>query len=131
LENAKTVNLFNFYEHITAPNDRKRIGNLIKAMIKHIMGMDFEWFTFPDNPADYFSQIRDIIIESQKETQKNVNEKKDDREKDIFDMNEEELLRYYYRGMLERSGYNETKAAEKIGKHKNTFRSRMEKLGMK
>ena len=49
---------------------------------------------------------------------------------DIWSMKHDDLLRYYYRGMVERSGGIQEHAAEKMGVNYRTFRSRCKKLGM-
>ena len=50
---------------------------------------------------------------------------------DIWTMKHDELLRFYYKGMVERSGGVQEHAANKMGVNYRTFRSRCKSLGVK
>lgn len=50
---------------------------------------------------------------------------------DIWQMNHDELLRFYYKGMVERSGGVQEHAAKRMGVNYRTFRSRCKSLGLK
>ena len=50
---------------------------------------------------------------------------------DIWSMRHDDLLKYYYKGMVERAGGVQEHAARKMGINYRTFRSRCQKLGLK
>jgi len=52
-------------------------------------------------------------------------------ELDIWSMKYEDLLRFYYRGMVERAGGVQEHAARNMGVNYRTFRSRCQKLGLR
>jgi DNA-binding NtrC family response regulator len=55
-----------------------------------------------------------------------IEEKKD--QVDIWSMNYEDFLRYYYEGLIERTGGNKREAAKRIGVNYQTFNSRYRSL---
>ena len=123
-------------EKINYPRDRKKeIVKLVKVIMQYKKLLEVDDFAMSLMPDDLHGFWKDLVQISKTE----VNEVEDDRKKSssqsdisaIFDMSDNDLKRFYYSGLLKKTGGNIKSASKIAGLSESTFRSRMDKLGVK
>ena len=123
-------------EEINYPRDReKEIVNLVKVIMQYKKLISVDDITRSLVPDDLHAFWKELVEVSKTE----VNEKQDDQKRStsqsdistIFDQREDVLKKYYYSRLLEKTDGNIKSASKIAGLPESTFRSRMDKLGMR
>jgi DNA-binding NtrC family response regulator len=108
-------------------SDEAQVKTLVKNIMKYLKGFEDPEYRGPENFSEYWSALEKMTNEdSLSETFEN-----EEALVGIANLKEKDLLRHYYRKILERSGGNVKQAARRAGLMPSTFRSRMEKLRVK
>jgi DNA-binding NtrC family response regulator len=125
LENAD-INHFDISGLKIVASKKRAVERLFKAIMRAIKGISVEGFKYPDDPFEYWQ-----VLEDQKQKYDS-----DDNEtaniaggaSDIWCLEEDELRKMYYEGLLKKTGGNVRMASKLAGVNETTFRSRMDAL---
>ena len=121
---------FSINELEAVKSKKRQVDRLIKSIMKYLNRID-EDYRGPDNIAEFWYATeelkRNCIVEHQ--YVKHAQLLRDPEElEEIWFLDEPELLRFYYRGLLRLSGGNVTEAAKMAGLKPTTFRERLKKF---
>jgi DNA-binding NtrC family response regulator len=132
LESLKTCDIRNFsldqVEHAAAA--KRSVKKLAMAVMAYLKDFNVEGYKLPGNPHEFWRVISELKEETETEDtcQKFENEEFMNL---VCGMHERDLLKNYYLGLIKKSAGNVKAASTAAGLKETTFRSKLDKLGIK
>ena len=133
LTNLKNCDIDNFFlNYLDYPKSKeKQVYNLAKAIMKYLKDIHIEDYKWPTNIYEFWNALEDIS-ENYYGSESSSKKRKDEESLEkLWSMNENELLKLYYNGLLKRTGGSVKLAAKITGLKTTTFWERLKRLGIK
>ncbi|MCU0614014.1 MAG: hypothetical protein MUD09_02895 [Desulfobacterales bacterium] len=118
-------------KHLDYPkSDERKVHKLATAVMAYLKEFDVEGLSLPGEPLKFWDTISRLKEESDTDGAY-LNFENDEFMHLVCGMRERDLLKNYYLGLLKKTAGNVRMAAKKAGVLETTFRSKLDKLGIR